>query len=153
MNFAAEEYSLQLIADMMPLWKAHHAETADKFYGPLNPDLFVYEQAAEAGMMRIFTVRDEVGSLHGYQVLFVSHHPHSRDSLQAVQDVLYLCQDARKGLVGYRFIKWCGEQLRAEGIDIVHQHISAKHDFGAILTRMGYELEDLVYSKRLQEVG
>ena len=147
MKFAREEYSLQLVSDMMPLWKSHYAETHDEMYGPLNPDLGFYEKAQ--GIMRIFTVRDDAGSLHGYQVFFVMNDPHSMGIVQAVQDILYLCKDSRKGLAGYKFIKWCSEQLEAEGVDLIQQRISARHDFGPVLQRMGFELEDLTYTKRL----
>lgn len=150
MQFASEDYSNDLIKEMFPLWKAHHEEIAGGHYGPLDPDLRVYERCFAVGTLRIFTVR-VAGALQGYQVFMVSPHPHSKRSLQAVQDILYIAPQARRGLCGYRFIKWCGEQLKREGVKIIHQHISARHDFGRILYRLGYDLEDLVFSKNLVE--
>lgn len=152
MMFARESYSDRLVEEMLPLWKDHHAETAPHYHMALEPNLMAYEQMASSGALRIFTVRNGANSLHGYQVMLVSPHPHSIRSLQAVQDILYICPQFRKGLTGYRFIKWCGDQLRAEGVQIVHQHISARYDFGHLLNRLGYELEDKVYSKNLREV-
>ena len=151
MRFAREEYSPALIAEMMPLWKAHHAEVANKFYGPLLPDLEVYFKAAQAGMLRIFTVRDWKQNLHGYQVYFVNNHQHSKEMKHAVQDILYLCPENRKGLEGYKFVKWCVSKLRPE-VAVIHQRISARHDFGKLLERMGFALEDLTYSLKVEDI-
>lgn len=151
MKFARENYSTELIAEMVPLWKEHYSEIADPIYQKLNPDLGIYKTCNERGVLRIFTARQK-NSLIGYQVFFVGPHPHHRESIQAQQDILFVSPSARVGLNGYRFIKWCADELRKEGVQIVHQRISAHHDFGPMLKRMGYELEDLTYSKQLQEV-
>lgn len=149
MNFARESYSLKLMREMLPLWKDHYNETHDANYGPLDPDLGFYQNVAQ--MLRIFTVRiDE--QLCGYQVFFVSPDPHSMEQIQAVQDILFLCRTARVGLAGYKFIKWCVEQLEAEGVDLISQRISARNDFGPVLERMGFELEDLTFSKRVKKL-
>lgn len=152
MIFKREHYSQELMAEMAPLWSEHHAETANKFYGPLDPHLEMYEKCDLAGVIRFFTVRHQ-GRLVGYQVFIVSEHLHSRDMVQATQDILYLKPEHRRGLVGYRFLKWCMNQLKEDGIAVVHQVISARNDFGKILERMGYQLEDMTYSKLLQEVA
>lgn len=150
MKFSREEYSLELLAEMLPLWKEHHAETANALYGPLDPDIELYEQVAESGKLRIFTARRWNGmsiELCGYQVFMVASDIHSRRRTQAIQDILFMTEDARKGMTGYLFIKWCLEQLESEGVDVVHQRISARNDFGKVLERLGYALEDLTYSK------
>lgn len=152
--FYREDYSLKLVAEMLPLLALHHEETSDKFYGPLNPDLNIYETLEKAGALRIYTLREWNGNelaLKGYQVFFISKHHHSKDVILAQQDILFLHRDARKGSAGYRFIQWCGEKLKREGIHIIHQRISVRHNFGRLLERAGYELEDLTYSKKLQE--
>jgi hypothetical protein len=150
--FAREQYSASLVAEMRPLWETHYAETHDDKYGPLDPDMSFYEKAQ--GILRIFTARRD-GVLVGYQVYFVMNDPHSRASVQAVQDILFVHPSAR-GTDGYRFMKWCVAELEREGVDVIHQRIPARHDFGHILERMGFELSDLTYAKRvrrLQEVA
>lgn len=146
--FAHELYSAELVEEMLPLWKAHNDEVPGIKDIPLEPNLSVYEDMDRAGILRIFTVRDNV-SLHGYQVMMVSAHPHSKNSIQAVQDILYICPAARKGMTGYRFIKWCCDQLRNEGVQVVYQYIDARNDFGHLLERIGYRLQDLSYARRL----
>lgn len=148
--FAREPYSDSLIKEMLPLWQIHHDEIPGYKDIPLDPDLLMYEQVDRAGLLRIFTVRVETsGKLIGYQVLFVMRHPHSRNSLQATQDIIFLSKEFRKGLNGYKFLKYCSDKLIEDGVQAIFQHISAAHDFGPVLKRMGYELCDLVYARRI----
>lgn len=148
MKFAIEAYSEELVSEMLPLWKDHYRETHDEIYGKLDPDIGMYERLWENHSLKIYTVRDEAGRLHGYQIFFVSPDLHSVGFTQAVQDILYLCPDSRHGFVGYKFMKWCVEQLAGD-VDSIHQRIPARNDFGAIFERMGFRLEDLVYSRRV----
>ncbi len=85
----------------------------------------------------------------GYQVFFLKANAHYKSSLQAVQDILFLDERIRKGFTGYRFIRYCDEKLKDEGVQVVYQHVKSKHDFGRVLERLGYELQDLIYSRRL----
>lgn len=152
MKFERETYSDILLDEMVPLWTAHYNEISDKFYGPLDPDIAIYSKMNLVDSLRIYTAR-EGDALLGYQVFFIGTHPHSRHSIEATQDLIYLAPSARKGLTGYRFIDWCCGELRKEGVQVVHQRISARHNFGSVLERMGFELEDLTYSRRLSEVA
>lgn len=151
-KFAREEYSTDLVAQMIPLWQIHHKETTPYPEIPLEPDISIYENCALTGSLRIFTARQET-RLVGYQVFFILKHPHSRNSLQANQDIVFLQKSLRRGLVGYKFLKFCSDALLAEGCDVVYQHISADADFGPVLRRMGYNLIDLVYGRRRTENG
>lgn len=149
MRFSTERYSDTLVNEIMPLLSRHYRELADEFYGPLNPDLAIYKKMDEMGALRIFTIRDE-NILVGYQIFFLGTHPHSKDFYEATQDVMYLTPEARRGLTGYKFLKWCTEQLATYSVNVIHQRISARNDFGPILERMGFQLEDLTYSKKLE---
>jgi len=154
MRFALEPYSEELVREMRPLWEEHHDEIP-QLDMPLDPDLETYDLMQKSGTLRIFTARlggaaDAWDSmLVGYQIFFVMNHPHRRYSLEATQDILYLEPEVRKGIVGVKFIRWCDEQLKAEGVKTIFHQISAKNDFGKIFTRMGYELMDLTYARRV----
>lgn len=152
MIFACEPISDALIAEMIPLWEMHYQELHDQFYGPLNPNVEVYKKMSESDSLRIFTVREQAW-LYGYQIFFVGTHPHSQQSTEATQDILYMHPITRKGMAGIQFLKWCCDYLKNEGVDVMHQRISAKNNFGKIFERMGFELADLTYSRRLQEVA
>lgn len=144
--FDSEPYSFALASEMMPLMVEHFKETKVLDGITFNPDLQIYANLHTAGVLRIFTARIS-GKLVAYQVFFVMRHPHSRDSVQANQDILYVDKPYRKGWFGYRFIKYCSDKLLSDGVQVVFQRISAKHDFGPVLERMGYRLIDLTFAR------
>lgn len=149
--FAREPLRDRLWDEALPLLVAHWREIAHYQDIPLDPDQAIYQSAADAGILRCYTVRRDAsdrGELMGYAIFFVRPNPHYCSSLQAVQDVLYISPSAR-GTTGYRFIRWCDEQLRAEGVQAVYHHVKAAHNFGRMLERLGYECVDLIYARRL----
>lgn len=145
-DFAAERLSA-VWDEAQPLVAAHYREIAHHADIALNPDRDCYFAAEEAGHLRCFTARKET-KLIGYAVYFVRHSLHYQQSLQAVQDVLFL-DPRERGSAGARFIAWCDRKLRDDGVQLVWQHMKAAHSFGPMLERMGYELIDLVYARRL----
>lgn len=149
MKFSQEAYSPALISEMTPLWQAHHDEVAAFKDIPSDPDLELYRKSHENKLLRIYTAR-QGPRLVGYQVFFVMLHPHSQHSAQAVLDIMYLRKEERRGLNGYRFIKFCDQALADEQVQAIFYHINARHDFGRLLERMGYELVDMVYARRVR---
>lgn len=162
-QFARESLTPQLWQEAMPLLEAHYREIAAYQDIPLEPDVSVYAASEAAGAIRCYTARAhpmykverdgpmervDDGVLVGYALFFVRANPHYSSSVQAVQDVVYL-HPAVRGGTGYKFIAWCDEQLRAEGVQAVYHHVKAAHNFGRLLERQGYELVDLIYAKRL----
>mgnify|MGYP001567459404 CR=1 FL=1 len=146
------KFSREFIHDVWdeaaPLREAHYREIMPYKDIALNPNRALYMWMENAGVVRVFTVRD-YDRLVGYQVLLVSRHLHFMDLLQAMQDGLFLHPSLRGRTIGYRFILWCDEQLKREGIQSVTQHSNHKHDFGHLLEHMEYELMDHIYVKRL----
>lgn len=137
--------------EAMPLLEEHWREIAHHQDIVLDPDFEIYAAAEAAGMLRVFTARTQEKKLIGYAVFFCRTNPHYRNSLQANQDVLFISKDHRG--MGGRFIVWCDEQLRAEGVQVVYHHVKAAHNFGKLLERFGYTLVDLIYSRRLDKNG
>jgi GNAT superfamily N-acetyltransferase len=147
--YAREFLTPEFIRELIPLLEAHWSEI-DHADIPMAPDWAFYSGVEEAGMLRIYTVRSS-GSLKGYCVFFVNRAPHSKGSTQARADLIYLDPEIRGRFVGSRFISWCTEQLRAEGVEMVYHTVNAKHDWGEILRRQGFDLHEYVYSKRLDQ--
>ena len=148
MKFAREPYSANLVGEMMPLFEKHYREIAAFKDIALAPDLAKYELLGAIGGLRIFTAR--MGDkLMGYEIVFVGPNLHYRASLQAQQDILFLDPSMRKGLTGYKFIAWCDDQLKAEGVEVIMQHVKMAHDFTPILERLGYQKHDIVMARRL----
>lgn len=134
--------------EILPLFNFHWLEIAHDTTIALDPDYDFYLKADELGMLRVFTAREN-GELVGYCVYFVKPNPHYRKHIYAIQDVLFIKQ-SRRGRFGLKFIAWCDEQLKEQGVHVVTQHVKASHDFGpALKKRLGYELVDYLYVKRL----
>lgn len=146
MKYARENYSPELVSEMMPLWKSHYEEMAHFKDIILDPDLMVYEAVSKNGALRIYTARKE-NVLVGYNVFVVRGHPHYRASVSANQDIIFLNDKMREGFAGYRFMKWCDDQLKREGVQTIYQHVRITRNFGPLLERMGYRLMDLIYAK------
>jgi GNAT superfamily N-acetyltransferase len=104
----------------------------------------------DLGMLRCYTAR-VAGALVGYGVFTVAHNLHYRGSIQAKQDVLFVLPEYRKSRIGYQLIKFCDERLRADGCQVVYQHVKTAHDFGPLLKRMRYEAVETIYAKRLDK--
>jgi len=144
----ARETSEEVINEIAPLFEAHFREIAHYPDIPLNVDYDAYLRLEARGCLRIYTIR--VGlELVGYAIFAVARSMHYSGSLQARQDVIYLDPRYRHGRLGFRFIGWCDTQLKAEGVQVVFQHVKAAHNFGPMLERLGYELIDYMYGRRL----
>ncbi len=136
------------IKEAWPLLLAHWGEVAHYPDIPLDPDDAAYFELEDAGFLRVFTVRRE-GELIGYAVFLVGPNPHYRTSLQAKQDILFLLPVYRGSRIGYKFIKYCDDQLRDESVQVVYHHVKPKVDFGPLLKHIGYEFTETIYGRRL----
>lgn len=145
----AREPIQTLWTEIVPLLYAHWREIATWQDIELNPDLDSYEALEEAGMLRVYTARED-GKLVGYAAFFVRTNMHYSDSLQAQQDVLFLAPSHRKGTTGIRLIQRAEEELAKEGVQVVYHHVKVAHDFGPVLERKGYKLVEKIYAKRIR---
>lgn len=156
LTFQRETLTSALIAEMLPLLEAHWSEVAHFADIPLEVDEAAYLHGEASGQIRCFTAYQEVRmpgcfypgeTLVGYAVYLVRPNPHYKSSIQASQDVLYLHPSVRGN--GSKFVAWCDDQLRSEGVQAVYHHVKVKHDFGKLLERQGYEKVDEIWAKRL----
>jgi len=131
-----------------PLLVEHYLEIAHYQDIPLEPDYASYASLEDAGITRVYTARNE-GELIGYAVFFVRKNIHYSSSLQAIQDIIYIHPKYRGQ--GGRFIVWCDAQLKAEGVQVVYHHVKASHNWGPLLERIGYQLIDHIYGRRLDQ--
>lgn len=149
MTYSLEELTNALAGEALPLFRDHHNEVTAFPDIKLDPDYDQYKIFSASGMLRCYTAREN-GTLVGYAFFFVRAAPHYKGSIQAVADILYLAPALRKGFAGPRFIRWCDDQLRAEGVQVVYQNTTVQgKDFGPVLLRMGYKPLEFMYAKRL----
>jgi len=145
----AEEKLADAYRDAIALTELHYAEIApypDLF--KLNPDLDAYDKMEKAGVLKVITARDD-GALVGYFLLMMRAHPHYRDVKTAVEDMKFLHPSYRTGYTGVRMIQYAEHVAKAAGCKVILQRSKAKSGHGALYARLGYDLMDEVYSKRL----
>lgn len=142
------ESVVDLWDEVMPLLREHWQEIATYKDIPLSVNTEVYEGCEKAGLFHAYTIRKN-GMLIGYSGYFIRQSIHYSTSKWAVQDVLYLDPDSRGKMVGVKFIKWCDDQLKELGVEVVCQHVKTSHNWGALLGRMGYEHTENIWQRRL----
>lgn len=152
-KFQLETATPAFFDEVIPLFVLHYQQVAHYQDIKLAPDYERFLAIQKAGVLRVYTAREETGELIGYAFFLVSPSLHYCGSLQALQDILFIHPE-RRGF-GKEFIAWCDEQLKAEGVQVVYHHVKAKPelDFSALLERMGYTLVDKIYGKRLDKEG
>lgn len=151
MRFYRIEYSDAFAREALPLLQKHDAEVSAFKDIPLDPDYAQYEIFQKSGMLRVFTAR-EGERLVGYSLYFVSMAPHYKGSKQAVQDILFMDAEFRKGSNGIRFIRYCDDWLRTEGVQVTYQSTTMQGmDFGIVLERLGYRPLETLYARRLDQ--
>lgn len=153
MHFQREPATQELLEELIPLVVAHDEESSNYPDIPLKIDYKRYLQVEDAGLLALFTARDEK-SIVGYNAFFIHPHFHRMQSLQAYEDVIFISPEARG--FGGQFISWVDEQLRASDVQVIYRHVKVqlapKH--GHLLERKGYDAKEIVYAKRLdKEVG
>lgn len=151
MQFTREKI-WDLWGEAWPLLMEHWQEIARYKDIKLNPDFDAYHDAEMNGLLRVYTARAE-GLLIGYAAFFVKKNAHYKDSLQAVQDVVFLRKECRRGFVGIKLLEYADAQLANEGVQVVYQHVKVRNNFSPILKRIGYEKVEEVWAKRLDVKG
>ena len=148
MNFQ-QEFLATAYDDIQELLRLHWEEIAlNKDVIKLNPDWDQYYEAEAAGVLRGFTARDN-GKLVGYFVVMVHRSMHYKDHLFANNDVIFLHPDYRKGFAGIKLIKFATECLREDGVSMLFINTKVHRPFGPVLERLGFNLIENVFSKRL----
>jgi hypothetical protein len=131
---------------LFPILQRHYQEIAQfKEVQQLDPDWEAYEKADRAGKLWIMTARDH-GRLVGYIVMLLAHDMHYRTLRRATEDIHFILPEYRRGLLGYRMLRWTLDEMRAKSIQMVKFRTKANHSHAALFERLGGELEDLVYT-------
>jgi len=115
---------------------------------PPQPNWDMFATAADAGKLRIFTAR-VAGELIGFCAFLVLSNLHYKSSLQAVQEVLVLAPKYRNGPIAAHLILFAERQMRDDGVQVVYHKASQHFDIGPPLERLGYEVIDAEWGKRL----
>jgi hypothetical protein len=150
--FALEMFD-DVLEEATALLRAHWREIA--FYQDLqilDPDFKRYREAEAKGALIIATVRDaDTMALVGYHVTIISPMLHYKTVLGAIDDIHYLKPEYRQGWTAVRMIKFAEREAKRRGAHLSIARAKAKSEHGALYTRLGYDLSDEVFLKRLDK--
>lgn len=131
--------------DSPALYPQHYEEMAeytDKI--KLDPMIGTYWKLYNAGKLEIHSVRDN-GNLVGYNVWMIGRYIHAQGSKTASSDMLYLLPEYRKGLLGFRFLKWSLDEIKKSGAQRIIFHVKVTRDYGPLVERLGAKLIEKSY--------
>lgn len=111
----------------------------------LNPDWDFYTTLYEQGNLGLFTARKGT-KLIGYFVVVARQHPHYKDHLVAANDIIYIDPEHRKGLTGYKLIKFAKENLKELGVSVLSVNVKVHRPFDKLLERLGFENTERLYT-------
>ena len=139
----------EMLAKASVLFEEHYEEIArNKEVMKLKPDEKAYRNLEEANQIFILSAwQDDV--LIGYSVNFVLNHPHYADLLLAQNDLLYIKKEMRGSRAGLKLIKETETYATSLGCKLMLWHAKENTALGAILPRLKYGVQDIIYSKEL----
>ena len=139
----------EMLAKASVLFEEHYEEIArNKEVMKLKPDEKAYRNLEEANQIFILSAwQDDV--LIGYSVNFVLNHPHYADLVLAQNDLLYIKKEMRGSRAGLKLIKQTETHATSLGCKLMLWHAKENTALGAILPRLKYGVQDIIYSKEL----
>ena len=132
-----------------PLFEEHYEEIArNKQIMKLKPDEETYRKMESAQQIFILSARqDDV--LIGYSVNFVTNHLHYADLRIAQNDLLFISKEHRGGRIGLKLIRETENHATSLGCKLMLWHCKENTTLSALLPRIKYGVQDIIYSKEL----
>lgn len=149
-TYQVESFS-KILDELKILFELHWNElNPEDDYIYLNPDYNKFIEMEKVGFVHTTTVRD--GSvLIGYIISIVQPHLHFMHINTAYNDAIYLDPEYRGGKVIIKLFKTAEDDLIEKGVDMITMHTKKRFDFGRLLEKMGYAIEETVYRKMLRK--
>ena len=139
----------EMLAQANILFEEHYEEIAlNKQVMKLKPDKKAYRNLEQANQLFILSAWQD-NDLIGYSVNFVLNHPHYADLVLAQNDLLYIKKEMRGSRAGLRLIKETEIHATSLGCKLMLWHAKEKTSLSAILPRLKYGVQDIIYSKEL----
>jgi GNAT superfamily N-acetyltransferase len=150
------EYQAEFIKDILheikPLLEDHWEEVAwYKDEIKLNPSYDKYIQMQEQNALLCMTVRDDEGTLIGYNINFLQYHPHYSDHVYAINDIIFLLPEYRHGNIAFKLLEATEQVLIHLGVSVVTVHMKPAHPFKTLAEASGFKQQEYVYSKFIED--
>ena len=139
----------EMLAEAPILFEEHYTEIAlNKKVMVLKPDEETYRKSEEMGNIFILSARqDDV--LIGYSVNFITNHLHYADLKLAQNDLLFISKEHRGGRIGLKLIRDTETHATSLGCKLMLWHAKENTTLAAILPRLKYGVQDIIFSKEL----
>lgn len=136
----------EVVADML----AQHVDelTTHKHLMVLKPDRERYAMLEQAGALLALFAYDG-DELVGYSVNFLSTNLHYSDLFYSHNDVLFVRKSHRNGRTGLRLIQATERAAKERGARFIIWHAKPKTALDALLPRVGYGVQDVLYSREI----
>jgi len=146
MDFALENV-IDIKSELEPIIKLHWEQIAlNKDKIKLNPDWNQYKLLEDAGILKLYTVRDGT-ELVGYFCVVMAMGLHYADHVMAACDVLYVKPDKRAGLTGYKLIAFVEKELKKLNVSVLAINTKVHAPFDKLMERMNYKCTERLYQK------
>lgn len=147
---AVESFETLPAAEIWPLLEDHREElTTNKALMVLAPDMERYILCERMGAFFALMARDN-GVLVGYSGNFIAQNLHYKGFRYANNDVLFLAKTHRKGSLGLRMIRETEKEAQRRGAQMMVWHAKPKTSLDAIMPKLSYRVQDVMYSKTLE---
>jgi GNAT superfamily N-acetyltransferase len=113
----------------------------------LDVDYDRYRELDAAGRLLCLAAFD-CDRLIGYAAWILTFHLHYRQCLMGANDVIFVLPEYRsRSTAGVRLIRESERYLKQLEVHRIIMHVKPAKDWTAILTRMGYEQEEIIMGK------
>jgi predicted GNAT superfamily acetyltransferase len=132
------------------LLEAHREElTTNKGLMILKPDISTYEMLESKNALLSLGAFDGDDEIVGYSVNIMAHNLHYSDLMMCQSDVLYVREDKRQGPAGLKLMRETERLAKERGAQMMLWHAKPDTNLDQILPRMGYRVQDVVYTRVL----
>jgi predicted GNAT superfamily acetyltransferase len=132
------------------LLEAHWQEIArDKKLMKLSPDVSQYRAMEDADMLISIGAFDDDGKMCGYAVSFIGTHLHYSELTYAHNDVLFVAEEYRSKRLGLRLIRETERIAKEKGARMVSWHAKQDSMLAAMLPKLGYCVQDIIFSREV----
>jgi GNAT superfamily N-acetyltransferase len=133
--------------DIIPVLPLHYNELAvNKDAVPLDPDLDLYRQFEELGVLHIFTARSG-SELVGYIIGFIRPHIHYKSTLHYFNDIYYVKKEFRNNGVGVKFFQEHEKNLKTLGVKRIVTFTKLHQSHELLFKALGYSPVDKLFTK------
>lgn len=140
------------VTSLPDLLEEHWDEVAkNKQLMILKPDIQLYQDLEDRGLMFTLVAKEDEKVI-GYSINFVQYHLHYNDLLYCQNDVLFVKKEYRTtSSVGLKLMRETEKEAIRRGAKQMLWHAKEHTTLAAILPRMKYTVQDIVFSKQLKE--